>query len=593
MKFKKYVVIISIPGLLIYACGKKYLEKDALGGLYETNIANKRGVEKLLIGAYSMLDGIGGNKSWWYSAASNWFYGSICGSEAYKGSEPGDDPITTPIEIFKVAATNDAIASKWGTVYDGVQRSNDVLRIMAKATDIEPADQKRIAGEARFLRAFYHFEAKKMWNKIPYVDETITYGNGNYHVANDTSWSPLENDLKFAIDNLGPDPYQGSPGRATKYTAMALLAKAYLFQKKFNDAKPLLEEIISSTKFRLVDHYGDNFDPAKKNGVESIFSAQMSVNDGATQETGYGYNNGNFGDVLNFPHTGVPGECCGFFQPSQYFVNHFKTDPSTGLPDLITYNENPVTSDQGVPSSAPFTPYTGSLDPRLDWTVGRRGIPYLDWGNHPGAAWIRDTANGGPYSPKKNVFSKINEAEQTDQAYWTWGTTANNVNLIRYADVLLWAAEVEAELDHLDKAQEYVNKIRNRAADPSGWVHTYVDPLDPSKGFTNIPAAHYVIQPYPDGEFGAKGKEYALKAIRYERMLELGMEGHRFFDLVRWGIAEEEINAYLLKEKTMRTHLHDANFVKGCDEYFPIPQVQLDLSAGADGIRKMSQNPCY
>ena len=75
------------------------------------------------------------------------------------------------------------LTSKWGTVYDGVQRANDVLRIMTKAKDIEPEDQKRIAAEARFLRGHYHFEAKKMWNKIPYIDETITYGNGNYHVA--------------------------------------------------------------------------------------------------------------------------------------------------------------------------------------------------------------------------------------------------------------------------------------------------------------------------------------------------------------------------------------------------------------------------
>ena len=181
----------------------------------------------------------------------------------------------------------------------------------------------------------------------------------------------------------------------------------------------------------------------------------------------------------------------------------------------------------------------------------------------------------------------------TDATFWSPDATANNVNLIRFADVLLWAAEVEIEIGNLNQAEEYVNRIRNRASDPSGWVHTYIDPADPSKGFTNIPAAHYYIMPYPDGYFTGKGQDFARKAVRYERMLELGMEGHRFFDLVRWGIADTEINAYLQKEKKLRSYLNDATFRKDCNEVFPIPQMEIDLSAGADGVGKLKQNPCY
>src|SRR6266542_2358264 len=148
------------------------------------------------------------------------------------------------------------------------------------------------------------------------------------------------------------------------------LQKHTCFTKKFTEAKPLLDSIINSGKYQLVN-YQDNFNPATKNNAESVFSAQSSVNDGSD-----GFN-GNFGDVLNFPYNGGPAGCCGFFQPSQYLVNHFKTDAITGLPDLDHYNDADVKNDEGIQSSDPFTPYTGALDPRLDWTVGRRGIPYL------------------------------------------------------------------------------------------------------------------------------------------------------------------------------------------------------------------------
>ena len=199
-----------------------------------------------------------------------------------------------------------------------------------------------------------------------------------------------------------------------------------------------------------------------------------------------------------------------------------------------------------------FTPYPGSLDPRLDWTVGRRGIPYLDWGIDPGADfWVRDQKTYGPYSPKKNVYAKSQQVSFTD-AGWS-NFVANNINLIRFADVLLWAAEVEIEIGSPDEAEKYVNRVRNRMADHHEyWVHKYLDDNNPEGGFYTDDAhlaANYFVKPYPDGYFESHGKEYARKAVRYERMLEFGMEGQRFFDLVRWGIADTEINAYIEKKK--------------------------------------------
>src|SRR5688572_9693567 len=431
MKLFKSILIFSFIIILLGNCNKNFLDKEPLGYLDETDVANKSGVEKLLIGAYSMLDGIGGSKSNFGSAVSNWIYGSICGSEAYKGSTDYDQTDINPIETFSTTAYNSFIASKWGAVYDGVQRANDVLRIMKKAKDISPEDQKRIGAEARFLRAHYHFEAKKMWDKAPFIHDSITYGNGNYYVRNEINiWLDIETDLKYAMDNLVGDSYGGAVGRTNKYTTMALLAKAYMFQKKFPDAKPLLEQIINSSKYELRSYY-ENFNPETRNGREAIFTIQMSVNDGAPDGM-----NGNFGDALNFPWSGGPSQCCGFFQPSQWLVNHFKTD-ATGLPDLDHFNDADVKHDNGIESSQPFTPHNGFLDPRLDWTIGRRGIPYLDWGNHPGGAWIRDTMYGGPYAPKKNVYYKKHEG-QLSQVGWVPGATTNTVKAIRLADVLLW-----------------------------------------------------------------------------------------------------------------------------------------------------------
>jgi hypothetical protein len=595
MKYKKYIPVI-IFFLCVFICCQK-LDVPPAGALDETTITNQKGVEGLLIGAYSLLDGfaldlgfenVGGS-------GSNWVFGGICGSEAYKGGYDASDLAEnriTPLETFTATPQNIFVAQKWRTVYAGVQRANEVLRVMDKANDIESDDRERIGAEARFLRGFYHFEGIKVFNKVPYVDETVTYDNGNYYIDNDTLiWPAIENDFKYAMSILAQT--QTAPGRANYFAAEACLAKAYMFQHKFSEARPLLEDLVnngvtaSGEKYALLDHYGDNFNPATKNSSESVFAAQTSVNDGAD-----GWN-GNAGDVLNFPSSSSgPGTCCGFYRPSQYLVNHFKTVPGTGLPDLD--NSEDVKNDMGVPPDSPFVPYTGALDPRLDWTVGRRGIPYLDWGNHPGTSapdWLTVPDYYGPYSPKKNIYSKSQQSSFTDVSFWTTGSTATNINLIRFADILLWAAEMEVEVGTLGKAEEYVNMVRNRAANPGVWVHTYEDDSDPSKGYTNIAAANYVIKPYPEDYFGSR--DLAREAIRYERMLELGMEGHRFFDLVRWGIADVEINKYFEKEKVNHPYMNDAKFEKNKHEYFPIPQLQIDLSVDVNGVQHLKQNPGY
>jgi len=567
---KKIVILTFILIVaLVYACGEKFLTKEPLGVVSEPALQSAKGADALLIAAYSSLDGYSGwgNGGPWQGSATNWVFGSIAGGDAYKGSDPGDQPAITPIERMAGLPNNEYFETRWRVLYDGISRSNFALRAIKAAPDLNETNKKIRTAEGRFLRAHYHFELKKMWNMVPYVDENAT----DFKIPNDKDIYPqIEADLKFAVDNL--PLRQSDVGRATKGAAQALLGKVFLFQKKFNEAKQQFDAVVASGVYSLAACYHDNFNPATKNGPESVFAVQSSVNDGSADNL-----NGNYGEILNYPYTGGPGGCCGFHQPSQNLVNAFQVD-ANGLPLLDTYNNTDVKNDQGVATNSPFTPHTGPLDPRLDWTVGRRGIPYLDWGPHPGQAWIRDQAFGGPYAPKKNVFYRSQQGTLSGASGWAQGANANNYNIIRYADVLLMLAEAEVELGNLERARALVNQVRNRAK--SGCIVRNPD---------NTPAANYRVEPY---NTPWTSKEFATKAVRFERRIELGMEGHRFFDLVRWGIAEQELNAYYAKEGTLRSYLQGARFTRGKNEYYPIPQQQIVLST-AGGQPTLKQNPGY
>ena len=568
-------------GMLLYACKKDFLNKAPLGTLDPSTLANSAGVSKTLIGAYALINGFGSPGEGYGTGPSNWIFGSVAADDAYKGSDAGDQPDIGSIETYSANSANSFFNDRWRFELGAIQRTNDVLRVMALATDMSAAEKKSTEAEARFLRAYYHFELKRVFNKIPIVDESVTYASGNLLVPNDKdAWPFIEADMKFAVENL--PAVQPAIGRVNSWAAKAFLARIYLYEHKFQEAKPIFADVIangttsSGAKYDLVA-FSANFNAATKNSAEAVFSAQYAVNDNS------GGNSGSRSEVLNYPSNGGPGGCCGFFQPSQSLVNSYRVD-ANGLPFLDTFNDVDVKSDQGIASDKPFTPETAALDPRLDETVGRRGIPYLDWGLHPGLNWVRDQGNGGPYAPIKNVYYKSQQASLTDKSFWSSGISANNYTIIRFADVLLESAEVETELGNLAGALALVNRVRARAANPTGWVKTYVDNSDPSKGFTNTPAANYQIGLYPS----FPSKEYAQKAVRFERKLELAMEGQRFFDLVRYGTADVELNSYIAKEKSRRLYFQNSSFVKGKNEYFAIPLNQIDLAKGT-----LTQNPGY
>ncbi len=577
--------------LMLFCLGmscEDFLDKQPQGTTtLEVLSGQTQGAEALLIAAYSNLDGFSINSNEYpdfYGSGSNWTFGSIAGGDAYKGSDAPDQKEISEIEMHKELSTNNPyLKAKWITYYNGIARANDAIKAFRSLPGVDDKFEKfreTRLGEARFLRGFYHYELRRTYGKVPYIDDTVT----DVRIGNaEDILIKIQDDLLYATEHLPLT--QEQRGRITKGAANAYVGIIKMWQKDYLGAIPYFDAVINSGIYQLTATFHENFNVEYKNdNTEAVLEVQQTIDDGA-----FGLN-GNPGDILNLPGYD-PNTCCGFHVPSQNLVNAFQTD-ANGLPLLDTYNDTDVVNDDNVHSDELFIPHAGPLDPRIDWTVGRRGIPYLDRGIHAGEDWIRgDPVTAGPYAPKKYILYASQEADFSEPT-WTTAYTANNFKLLRYADVLLYAAEAEVEAGDFDRAMNLVNMIRNRAANPAGWVHTYIDADNPSLGFTNTPAANYSIKPYPAGHFTAQGIDYARKAVRFERRLELAMEGHRFFDLVRWGIAAEERNAYFEKEKTKRAYLVNGLFIKGKNEVFPIPQRAIDLSSKG-GEATLVQNEGY
>lgn len=590
MKKRNVIMLWALSfGVFFSSCSEDFLDKPAYGALSDEVLADEQGVNALLIGAYAALDlqgngtALGGGNPW-ESAPTNWIYGDITGGDAHKGSDGGDQPPINAIALHNVDPSNGFFNTKWKALYEGVARTNAVLRLLDQVENVEEQERANIAGQARFLRGHYYFELKRMFNQVPWIDETTE----NPNVPNDTDiWPNIEADFQFAYNNL-PET-QDEVGRANKWAAGAYLGKTYLYQDEYQQARDVLEEVINNgvtsngLSYGLTESYHANFNAATENNQETVFAIQMAANDGTNTIA-----NSNQGLMLAYPYNS-PFRCCGFYQPTQDLVNSFRTDESTGLPYLENYNANPVKNDMGILSSEPFVPDTQSLDPRLDWTVGRRAIPYHDWGLHPGYNWIREQSSGGPYAPKKHIYWQYHADQYADQSSWAPGNAINYL-VIRFADVLLMAAEAHAQTGNLDQALTYVNMVRGRMADnPEFWLKEYIDPTAPMAGFTNENAANYNVQRYPDGYFTSV--DLAMDAIMHERRVELSMEGHRFFDLVRWGVAEEVLNDFFEYEGQITTDIRGGNFSEN-DRYFPIPQRQIDLSTTSEGP-VLVQNPGY
>jgi len=549
--------------VLAWSCKDSFLDANPQGAFSEVTLSNKKGVDAALIAAYSMLDGW--NNDWgqfgtpWPTAGSNWVFGSVASDDAYKGSEPGDQGEITEVELYNWLPSNNYFNLKFRALYEGVARSNAALKLAAKATDIAPDDLASIQGEATFLRGHYFFELWKLYGNIPYFNETAD----DFRQPNDRQpTAEIIADFQSAANKL-PET-QAAKGRANKFAAKSYLGKMYLYTKDYAKAKAEFDAVVNSKRYELEPCFRNIFTTAKENGTEMIFSIQASTNDG----TGGG-ENGNFSDRLNYPHGG-PFGCCGFHQPSQNLVNAYKVD-ANGLP---LPNAN----------ASELNPATDMVDPRLDFTVGRDDVPFYDWGVHaPG--WIRSRSYAGPFSPKKLIYDK-NSGAGSAVGWSNFQLSALNIPVVRYADVLLMLAECEVELNNLPRARELVNMVRSRAAACSQ------GPVGSTA--TNFSDASIVWAKYKVAPYTAAWTDQAVarEAVRLERRLELALEGHRFFDLRRYGLeyAKKILGDYAAVEKTRRPYIAQQVAFEAKHMLYPIPTIQINLSQ-KDGVPQLKQNP--
>lgn len=551
--------------IALYACKKSFLDVKPNGVLDEATLSTEKGLGKLLLSTYAMLDGHDGGLGLgfeWGSGGSNFLYGGMGGGEANKGSDPGDQgPNMTPVIRHDITSTNGAINDRWKALYEGIKRSNTVLEILAKVPGLSDATSKNISGQARFLRAWYHFQARITFGKACFMNEAtdIALASGTIGgVTNETDIFPkIVEDAKFAYENLPAT--QDAVGRVNKYAAGAFYGKVLLYTKDFAGAKTVLTDVVSNGKnslgitYDLYPKYEDNFNITFENGKESVFAFQSSSNDNA------GANNGNWGDLLNLPATGPGG--AGFYCPTYFFTNRFKTT-AAGIPVAAPQNTE-VLDPAG---QAGLTQYAGNVDTRLDWTIGRNGVPYLDWGTYV-TGWQRDPS-AGPFGAKKTCIRQAQVGAYHDASIWySAGGVALNINLIRFSDVILMLAEAEIEAGSLTTAFDLINRVRTRAKNTTvvAFPSTFGTPK---------------TEPYTD-PFADKAAGQA--AVRLERQLELGLEGTRFFDLVRWGIASTEINAYYAYESPLPYQVILTGvlpYASPARDYYPVPQQQIDLSNG-------------
>ncbi|MFG6685201.1 RagB/SusD family nutrient uptake outer membrane protein [Mariniflexile sp. HNIBRBA6329] len=558
MRKIKLIITVAIVVLGITSCSEDFLDVSPENVISEDNLD----LEQLVVSAYSTLDyrfNTGEFRDNWPfdHAPSNWCFSDIRSGDAYKGGGGvGDNPGggMHALEIHQVFASSENVYNLWRAGYFAIARVNSAIIALNNNPDFANKDL-RIA-ELKVLRAHFYFELMKNFGSFVYIDEKTPVADvPKLENSFDTGflWGKIESDLNDAIDVL-PNT-QPELGRVNKLVAYAFLAKAKLFQGQWADVITNADKVIAGP-YRLVDDLEKLYSTPGYGNPENVFAIQYSINDGSE------FGNLDFGNLLNSPdspsddinHPYLNGD--DFDKPSQNIVNAFKVDGS-GLPLLDTYNAADLSP----------TDITTPVDPRLDHAIGRPGITWKQWAGMPMQNnWSRDIATYGVYVRKKNQIDPNSDLRASGGFPWAKG--ALDWPIIKISDVMLWKAEASIELNDTETGMTIINEIRNRAKN-SPYVYDFNNP--------SMNAANYSIELYPTT---GVSKAYATKALRMERRLELNNEGHHFYDLVRWGIAANWINNYMLTESGKRSYYSGASFTAGRDEYLPIPQIEIDATGG-------------
>nr|WP_294796664.1 RagB/SusD family nutrient uptake outer membrane protein [Prevotella sp.] len=565
MKKILYSVLTVLALVGTTSCSDFLDDQKPQGVLDSDMVKDPSNVDNLVISAYAVFTTAEDINS----SFSMWNF-DVRSDDAYKGGNgTSDGDVFHQLEIEQgVLTTNWNINDMWVRLYNCISRVNSAISVLETTSDSYQLKAQRL-GEMKFLRAYAHFLLKRLYKNIPFImdanlkqEDYNTLSNTEFN--NDEGWQQIINDVEYAYSVLPVK--QTDKGRPSKAAAAAFLTKAYLYKAYRQDdpssnqvtsinREDLLKvieysnpDIYSAGGFDLEADFHNNFRPETQyeNGVESIWAMQYSINDG----TKYGNLNWSYGLIVpNIP--GVTDGGCDFYKPSQNLVNAYRTD-ADGHPFIDTFNNKDYDLTQDA-------------DPRLFLTVGLTGLPYefnSKYMMDASSTWSRSNGLYGYYvTLKQNVDP---DCGYMVKGSW-WGTPMNRI-VFRYADVLLERAEAYAQLNETGEAIKLVNKIRLRAKQSTGMIANY--PSDYGVKFN--------ISTYN----GSYSQEDALKIVKMERRLEMGMESERFFDLVRWGEAEKVLNKYFAEEANNCSIYGDAHFTANKNEYLPIPFSQVAASDG-------------
>ena len=509
-------------------------------GQFTSDQITDESIEGLMASAYAGLEShFFGNNESFCAPITNWVF-DVRSDDAYKGGGGVSmEANIHQLEISNLTSDNATNYNKWRNNYYAIARVHQAMNAINASQGLTGKDA--LIGELKLLRAYFYFDLIRIFERIPYLTETSIATETRFdEFTRDEIFGFIKQDIKDAWNSL-PET-QAEEGRFGKYVAAALMAKVSAFTSDWADVIEYSDYVINSGKYELYDNFLDMSKIEFNNRKESIMAIQFSTANNNAHI--------NWCNLLNTTYSegNLFGSGDDFFLASQNLVNAFRTDDK-GLPLFDTFNDVKVTSD-----------YEGNVDPRLDFTVGRIGFPFR--GHTYNSKWCRAYDVYGEYSGKKGL---IDPASPEMVQGFPWGASALNFCLIRYADILLLKAEALIETNSsLDTARQLINMVRAKADRSIDGSYTPVE-LNPMK-------ANYYVGQYP-----AEGwnQEYARKAVRMERRLELAMEGNRWFDLVRWGNVLEVVNNYMQSEAKLRPYYEGASI--SSDEIFlaiPLTEVQ-------------------